>query len=81
MPGFTGIATFGLAVLLAGENQRESVRFQKMIQKHLNEKAIQVLVKVEYASVPSIYDRDSRSYESIEVQDVQPLTHVSVERP
>lgn len=77
LSGFTGIATFGLARLLAGEGddakatgklQRQLRRFRK------EEEAVQILVKITYSRPENRgIHRDARSLQAIDVVDVQPM--------
>ena len=87
LSGFTGIATFGLAELLAGENKADenqtdenktpAEKLKEHLRKHENKKPIQVLVKVEYDKKEGKSVHESREFKGIHVEDVQPLKKIT----
>jgi len=89
LSGFTGVATYALAVLLSG-NQEEYEgegeqkiapinRLQSLLAIYHEEASVQVLVKARIRSTGTAYDRDVRDLDSIEIEDVQPLRPCNTE--
>ena len=88
LSGFSGIATYGLAVLLTAmpegkmstQNVQETAMdLKRRLRKHEDESAVQILVKIDFGSKSDVNDRDDREFHRISVEDVQPLCRVQNE--
>ena len=92
LSGFTGVATYGLAVLLGGKNDEDkesasisesdnaAKRLQDLLEKHNNEESLQILVKVRVDLPQKQAARDVREFRSVEIEDVQPLHRLASAR-
>jgi hypothetical protein len=76
LSGFTGVATYGLASLLSGKaGEEQAYRLQKEIKKFGRDAPVQILVRVLYTQSNG-GDRDTRKFQSVIVEEVQPLLSV-----
>jgi hypothetical protein len=73
LSGFSGIATYGLSVLLSGQNEQQAEYLLNIIRNYENVSAIQILVKIKYDTDLGIDSHEARNLNNIEVQDVELL--------
>lgn len=76
LSGFSGIATYGLAVLISGSNDRQSKKLHDLMRIHKEKKAIQILVRVEYEINHEIKTHEARIFKDVDVVEVQPFISV-----
>jgi hypothetical protein len=95
LSGFSGVATYGLAVLLSGGKGEASANprpesakqageepatiLRTELRKQAAAQAVQILVRIEFDTAPREFRRDGRRWRSIAVVDVRPLQKTVVE--